>query len=116
MDLQKHNPQGLIPLEDTLLVKIPEIIYQEWYSQAHSMNFAWMSIEQRQRVMFDNLRRWALLNYPSYGIVAFEDYSNQEAEEVSRKIGRTITWGMYVLLQIGGSMQPVSITDKLLEI
>jgi hypothetical protein len=112
-DLQKPN-QELITPPDTLLVKVSEPVYQMWYETVQTMNQRRASTAEKQQEIFKKLMEWAEYKYPGYGVVNFQDYNNLEAAEMSRKCGRTITWGMYVLLQIGGSMQPISITDKLL--
>lgn len=114
MDLQKHN-QGIIKPDDTLLIKVPEAVYQHWYETAFDMLIHKTSLEQRQKKIFSLLTYWVEKTYPGYGIVNFQDYSKSEADELSRRSGKTITWGMYVLLQIGSSTQPISITNKLLE-
>ncbi len=114
MDLQKHN-QGLIQPGDTLLVKIPYIVYESWCETAIQLLSHKVALADRQRKIFSLLTKWVEENYPGYGIVNFQDYSNHEALELSRRSGKHIEWGMYVLLQIGGSMQPISITDKLLK-
>jgi|ERR1044072_1816204 hypothetical protein len=113
-DLQKPN-QGLIPgPPGTLLVKVPNEFYQQWYALAQKWNMIHKPIHERQEEMYTIIMEWVSNYYPSYGMVAFEDLREDEAIAVSKKAGRTITWGMYILLQIGGSMQPISITDKLL--
>lgn len=115
MDLQKHN-QGLSLPDDMLLVKVPEAVYQFWWDTALDLLTHKTSVEQRQKAIFGLLTKWVQKTYPDYGIVNFQDYSIDEAYEISKKTSKPITWGMYLLLQIGGSMSPISITDKLLEL
>lgn len=112
MDLQKHN-QGLIQLPDTILVKVPQPLYQIWCDIVIGM--ARSSTSERQKRIFKELTDWVTRKYPAYGIVAFQDYSSREALALSKQTGQFITWGMYVLLQVGGSMQPYSITTLLEE-
>jgi hypothetical protein len=114
MDLQKSNQELITGPPDTLLVKVPEPVYEFWWDTAYEMMTHRASVADRQKKIFSLLQKWVEKDYPSYGIVAFQDYSKVEALQLSRSSGKTITWGMYVLLQIGGSMQPISITDKLL--
>lgn len=116
MDLQKHNQSDLSLPDDTLLVKVPMDLYQKWYDFAIHWNRMDTPIYERQESMYNLLMEWVRDEYLGYGVIAFEDLSDEEAQRISRKINRTITWGMYVLLQKGGSMQPISITDKLLEL
>lgn len=113
MDLQKHN-QELTQPDGTLLVKVPEAIYEHWWDTAYEMLTHNTTVEDRQKKIYSLLIKWVEKYHPRYGIVAFQDFSKVEALQLSRKSGKNITWGMYVLLQIGGSMQPISITDKLL--
>lgn len=121
MDLQKHDPGDLIKLEgelirtpDMILVKVPEYIYQVWCEIACGMSRS--TIAERQQKILKEVTEWTTRKYPEYEIANFQDYSSAEAHEISKKLGKIITWGMYILLQKGGSMQPISITDKLLEL
>jgi hypothetical protein len=114
MDLQKHN-QGLIQQPDTILVKVPEPLYQIWYDMILGMIQLGKPLHIRQKKIFERLQLWVQEKYPQYGIVAFQDLNGKEAGQLSVKTGHPITWGMYVLLQIGGSMQPHSITALLEE-
>lgn len=110
----RHNQQ-LIQRPDTLLIKVPEPLYQIWWDIALGMAQMDTPIEKRQEVLFKELTDWVQQKYPDYGIVSFEDLSREDARKVSAKTGHPITWGMYVLLQIGGSMQPVNIHQLLEE-
>jgi hypothetical protein len=114
-DLQKHN-QGLIQSEGTLLVKVPDDLYQQWWEFAVHWNMAKTPIPERQEMLLSLMSEWVRNDYPGYGIIGFQDLTATEAMAISKKINQNITWGMYILLQIGGSMQPISITDKLLEL
>lgn len=114
MDNLQKQDQGLIQPEGTLLVKVSDEFYQTWWSIAYQWNCNNKPVHERQEEMYALLCEWARNLYPEYGIVAFQDLDAYEADKISQRTGKTITWGMYVLLQIGGSMQPVSITDKLL--
>lgn len=114
-DLQKHN-QGLSLPDDMLLVKVPDNLYQQWYSFAQHWLAQGTPIHVRQADMYALLCEWLRNDHPGYSMVTFEDLSADEAAVLARKTGKPITWGMYVLLQKGGSMSPISITDKLLEL
>lgn len=113
-DLLKSNQELITGPPDTILVKVPDPVYEFWWDTAYDLMRNSAPVEERQKRIFSLLQKWVEKDYPSYGIVAFEDYNRADAYILSRKVGRTIAWGMYVLLQIGGSMQPISITDKLL--
>lgn len=114
MDLQKLN-QSLEGRPDILLIKVPEPLYQIWYDMVLGMIQLGKPLHERQKKIFDRLQLWVQEKYPQYGIVAFQDLSGKEADQLSAKTGHPIAWGMYVLLQIGGSMQPYSITALLEE-
>lgn len=113
MDLQKFNQSLELP-EGTLLVKIPMDTYQAWYGFASHWVQMDTPIQERMEDMYALLMEWTRNEYPGYGVIAFEDLSDKEAQRIASKTGKPITWGMYVLLQKGGSMLPISLTDKLL--
>lgn len=114
MDLQKHN-QELTQSNGTLLVKVSDEFYQKWWELAYQWNCNGKPIQERQEEMYALLCEWARNLYPEYGIVAFQDLNEDEARKISYRTGKLITWGMYVLLQIGGSMQPMDIHQLLTE-
>lgn len=113
-DLQKHG-QEILKIEDMILVKIHDHIYSSWWDLVYEMLSFRARTEAKQKVIFEKLIDWVESYYPGHTIAAFEDLSRDEASVVSRKIGKEITWGMYVLLQKGGKqLPPVSLTNKLL--
>lgn len=99
-------------LPSQLLVKVPEVVYQIMWDIAQSYQGGQSDDERlryRQIAIFKALKEWAAEAYPSYGIVNFIDFNNQEAEAMNRKIYQNklgngtvsdfrVEWGMYVLL------------------
>lgn len=99
-----NDRETLLLGSSSILVKLPEHIYQVFYDHA-LMN---PNKEQVKRAIFRDLKEWVADNYPDYGIIHFEDYSTAEAEEASKKTGIHITWGLYLVLAKGADMRHYS--------
>lgn len=87
--------------DDTILVKVPEVVYQSWWDVALTMVQKHALMEEKQERIRTLLFAWVEKNYPGYSIVAFEDFDIREASEFSVKTGYHFSWGMYVVLQKG---------------
>lgn len=94
---------------DRVLVRVPDVMYQV-FSDVALFN---ADKEYAKRSILRDLRDWVTAEYPGYGIIAFSDYSAKEADEISERTGHKIMWGMYLVLEIGGDIQPCSVTDLL---
>jgi len=79
-----------------MLVHLPEKIYQVFFEMAQ-MN---EDKEYVKRCIQRDLLEWQRDRYPSYGIISVQDYSIDEAIEVSKKTGYIITWGMWIVLEL----------------
>ena len=113
MELQKQGDE-LQPRLDIFLVRVSNYMYRVWSEIAISLFKKGLPLEERQAKMREEILKWATDKYPGYDIVGFEDYSNEEAVELSQKIGRPVGWGMYILFQKKGSTTAVS-NQNLLE-
>lgn len=115
MKLIPLNQTQLSENDNQLLIKVPDPVYQIWYDSAYGMAAQGCSVEYRQKNLFKQLQEWIAYKYPGYGIVAFDDFNAKDAKKIQERTGYPVTWGMYVLLERGSSMQQVNLIDKLLE-
>lgn len=115
MDLQKFN-QSLEVSQGQKLIKVPEAVYEIWYDIALGLAQQNATIAYRQKRLFEEITKWVEQKYPGYGMVNFADFSSKEAALMSLKIGKPVTWGMYILLEPGVSMEPYSPLVKLLRV
>lgn len=96
---------------ERILVKVPEPMYQVFWDLT-LMN---ENKDYVKKCIIRDLNEWVNDNYPGYGIAAFSDYNSEEAKAIADKTGYPITWGMYLVLEIGASMTPHSVSDELLQ-
>ena len=79
-----------------IMVKLPTPIYQVYYDMAvmtHDKELAKHRIRQ-------DLFGWIKDKYPSYGVIAIQDFSSTEAKELSERTKHHFDWGMYIVLEL----------------
>lgn len=79
-----------------MLVKVPESFYQELFLLAQNSNKKVATLQIRKQ-----LSDWVAGNFPGYGILNMVDLTRYEADIMAEKTGQDITWGMYLLMDIG---------------
>lgn len=84
------------------LVKLPWVVYQAMYDAT----LAGGADHIAKRQCLEMLQDYIFTKYPGYGIVAFEDFSKDEALKVSERTGYVFSWGMYIIITQDHTLPP----------
>jgi len=96
-------PGGVMVNNPRILYKVPQVAYQAYFDMA-MMDGTEDKYDTKAKI-FTDLKEMIADKFPSYGIIAFSDYSRDEADRIAARTGYPITWGMYLVLEVGGQME-----------
>jgi hypothetical protein len=99
MELIKHNHElvrDIIPFElNDNVHKLPEMVYQILFNMTQSFD----GIGTKQGKILKVLREYVEEKFPGETLNTFIDLNNRDVEEVFKRTGTRLEWGMYYTTQ-----------------